>query len=887
MSDIQIPTFSNVSSGGFTPAVQEQNTNVALGASVLPAVIQTAAKVGTSMLATAREKAYVQGQVDYYAKNIQEHSWLTQDAYEQGLRVSDFSEGMLSYQSKVTELARSSAEAGDSLSAFTEKMSPLVQDMQQRVQNSGLIGEARDSATKSILGNVASAQAMYQKELEAQAQRNQDNIANQIGTSAVINSLQPNADANVVAWNLDNTFDSVYSLHADTDPKTALSTASKKSYGAVAEIVSRLQSNSMQDLNKLKMLSGYLNTANAQRWTPDEREAALNLIDKKYQEFRQFQNVYDQENIRTLETNLNAGNAGIDDIRNMQSSLHSRIATGELDPAKGNAMLDKLHELSLKADKDVGDDLLITQGTYADWLRSGKGTDELLNKKVAQLVDASGNTTIAGAVLMKDSTRTNIPGEYQKGATLITQGFSTFLNTPASSITQVQESQAQALRAYTQAWAASADNPSQRDALVAALPKQWQGAMRQVLRDPNVDVTDARQLKGALDTARDGIEMQAKAGFNAEFTPDAFKSVFLGSTGGLGATLTNQPSDALLQNYAKEANSVLFRNKEYLASKGHLIVDEESATQALLQEGLAVRTKSGPVFLNPEFKASTGIDNTEQLSAVFDEVRQEIADKSGGRVKPENVRVVVAGNVATFVDYDDDNVPLRSYVQTPQDLNQRWQKKLEMQAITAPENVLDTTQAGNVTMNITRHWGTSLGSNDLGVKVAKHLAWYEGWTSDWKNTRSAEDQANPNLRQVEVIGPGITKQDHPEWVAKLDAAKGSPEKLSQVVGEFAGEYYKAYPDVVARAGIPSTTSIDRRPDVTYIAIADAMWHGGLSGGNAYADLVKLASTGRDGVTEALGKLKDLAVYKQAGPKRQTYLEHGLSLAMIRPTKQGY
>lgn len=93
--------------------------------------------------------------------------------------------------------------------------------------------------------------------------------------------------------------------------------------------------------------------------------------------------------------------------------------------------------------------------------------------------------------------------------------------------------------------------------------------------------------------------------------------------------------------------------------------------------------------------------------------------------------------------------------------------------------------------------------------------------------------------------------------------------------------------MIARAGIPSTTSIDRRPDVTYIAIADAMWHGGLSGGNAYADLVKLASTGMEGTAEALGKLKDLAVYKQAGAKRQTYLERGLSLASISTSRQGY
>lgn len=114
-------------------------------------------------------------------------------------------------------------------------------------------------------------------------------------------------------------------------------------------------------------------------------------------------------------------------------------------------MLDSLHALSLKADSAVGDDLLISKGTYADWLRSGKGTEELLNKKVAQLVDASGSTTVAGAVLMHDSTRTNVPGEYQKGATLIAQGFSTFLDTQLATYQRFRVSELKPLRAYTQA----------------------------------------------------------------------------------------------------------------------------------------------------------------------------------------------------------------------------------------------------------------------------------------------------------------------------------------------------------------------------------------------------------------------------------------------------
>ena len=66
-----------------------------------------------------------------------------------------------------------------------------------------------------------------------------------------------------------------------------------------------------------------------------------------------------------------------------------------------------------------------------------------------------------------------------------------------------------------------------------------------------------------------------------------------------------------------------------------------------------------------------------------------------------------------------------------------------------------------------------------------------------------------------------------------------------------------------------------------------MWHGGLSGGNAYADLVKLASTGREGTAEALGKLKDLAVYKQAGAKRQSYLERGIMYSGVRMREKGY
>ena len=409
----------------------------------------------------------------------------------------------------------------------------------------------------------------------------------------------------------------------------------------------------------------------------------------------------------------------------------------------------------------------------------------------------------------------------------------------------------------------------------------------------DVDVTDMRQLKGALYKAREGIERASSESFqaidkglfgvkgftNQFFKPKSFKSSLFGDN--TSTDIGEQPSDALLVAYTREANAYLIRNKEYFAVEGYLIHDAESAMSAMLQEGLAVRTSSGPVFLDPEFKHSTGIENTEMLAKVFEQVKQEVADKSGGRTEPKNVRVVVTGNVATFIAYDDNNAPLPTqYTQTPDDLNRRYRAWIEEQAATAPENILDSVRVGGpsgVTLNVTKPWGNAFMSNDLGTKVAKHLARSEGWTPDWRNTRSAEGQADPNLKQVDVIGIGISKQDHPDWVERLDAAKGSPAKMSQVIGDFAGEYFKDFPAYVKEAGIPQTFEFGRRPDAVYIGLADAMWHGGATGAKQYAAAIKTASTDLE---QAKRDLMGTAVYKQSGPARRKFLERGLIAAWM-------
>ncbi len=161
MADIQIPTFSNVGGAGFAVANAQQNQDATSGKTVLPNVIQNAANALNKVVKFENDNAFLQGQADYYAKTISEQSWLTTDSYQQGRSLSEFSTGILDYQQQATTLARESVQAGEDLNTFTQKLAPVLKDMNDKVAALGLTGEAKDTALKTVLTSVASAQKLY------------------------------------------------------------------------------------------------------------------------------------------------------------------------------------------------------------------------------------------------------------------------------------------------------------------------------------------------------------------------------------------------------------------------------------------------------------------------------------------------------------------------------------------------------------------------------------------------------------------------------------------------------------------------------------------------------------------------------------------------------
>lgn len=166
---------------------------------------------------------------------------------------------------------------------------------------------------------------------------------------------------------------------------------------------------------------------------------------------------------------------------------------------------------------------------------------------------------------------------------------------------------------------------------------------------------------------------------------------------------------------------------------------------------------------------------------------------------------------------------------------------------------------------------------DLGTEFAAELEKDEGFLVDWINTRSPEDQKNPNLKQVEIIGLGFVKDGYPAWQPKFDAARGDAEKLSQVTADFAVWYYKDIPTKLDAYGF-SLQEMQTNPDLkpALFALGSFLWHQG-RGSNAYLEAMQLAKTD---LNKAYELVKSTSAYKQSGASRQRrYLEGIKAIAL--------
>lgn len=189
--------------------------------------------------------------------------------------------------------------------------------------------------------------------------------------------------------------------------------------------------------------------------------------------------------------------------------------------------------------------------------------------------------------------------------------------------------------------------------------------------------------------------------------------------------------------------------------------------------------------------------------------------------------------------------------------------------ITMSKDWFDQIKSLRKPMTVYGTWNKTI-FGDLGAEFATELEKDEGFLVDWINTRSPDNQKNPDLKQVDVIGLGFVKDGYPAWQPKFDAARGDAEKLSQVTADFAVWYYKDIPTKLDAYGF-SLQEMQTNPDLkpALFALGSFLWHQG-RGSNAYLEAMKVAKTD---LNKAYALVKSTSAYKQAGASRQRrYLE---------------
>lgn len=161
---------------------------------------------------------------------------------------------------------------------------------------------------------------------------------------------------------------------------------------------------------------------------------------------------------------------------------------------------------------------------------------------------------------------------------------------------------------------------------------------------------------------------------------------------------------------------------------------------------------------------------------------------------------------------------------------------------------------------------------DLGTEFAKELEKDEGFVIDWVNTRSPEDQKNPKLTQVEIIGLGVVKGGFKEWSDKFDAVRGNAEEIARLTADFAVFYYDNVATKLDAYGF-DLQQFKTKPELktALFSLGSYLWHGGKYS-NGYYEAMRMAKTDLNG---ALKYLQSTAPYKEAGNDRKRRYAEGL------------
>lgn len=885
---IQAQQLGNAQGFGFAPGVLRSTIDTQVASSsflenILPGVGELALKQQRKM----EQSAFIQGQSDKVAGLVTEQSWLTEDAYAQGQAFQTYTDELAAFPSSLQEDARVSAESGESVEAYTKRIQPKLKQISERMSSLGLEGKALEAAQEQLLGTMAGAQKEYQKAREQDVLRKVDRGNSAINATAV-SAIVATSDPSAIGHSLSAAFENTYQSNRMFFPKEANTTASKNTYGAIQVAVAGMNPADPDHVEKLRGIDAWLRSDAAAVLDPDIRAKALGLTNGRFKDVQEAQAVYDNQKVQGLDLTVKQGlPIDLDIFDSEIAQARQDMEVGRKTPQQAQQYINSIHAIQMRATKDLGKGAFLVSAQTADVLGNGHTLQEQ-TKATLTAVSQQYGTDYAGAAAagMNLGQRQRNMATVTASAQLATSQFIPAFTMSGKELEDANDGQqGAAFAGFVTMYREGGlnNNPGMQAALLEAIPKDDQAAVELYMRElPGDARVDLRAAVPAIQQVKQRIaDFQARGGTaGVRIESSVFESsLWGGSADTAGAELGNQPSDAVLSVVAGNANALYVKNSMVLATKGYTITDGVSATKAMVRENMVMRTKAGPVFINPDWVKAVGIEgvasNNQFLADTIARRRDMYVEAVGNRAKPEDVVVEVRGTTTVLRGYDSDGNPLPEQYIDAVAIRDDVDNTITTAAKGAPRKLLATAQAGRATFGITSDWGDTFGNNYLGSLIGQHLANVEGYTSrpTKTDTRYTED---------EVIGIGVNLTANPSWRKEFEAVR-SPEEMAQVTGRFVKEHFKDWGTVVNAAGLPPTDAVavggagggfipQTAYRAAYIGLADAYWHGGKGGGDSYAAILSKAKEDPAG---ALADLKGTVYYKQSGTSRRQYLEAGI------------
>lgn len=748
-----------------------QGTNVPVleqdNFSIMRDVVPKAVGIFTGVMNTANEAAFKEGQadraadaehmsgaVDQTAALVAARSWLTRDAYEQGVKLQDFTETQFDVQQRIAQQASDSAEAGDSVEMFSNKIKVHMSRLNDKIHNSGMQGVARAAAQDQLLGYITASQEKYQSNLEAVTKDNNAKAAakdNAAGVSTFAASSP--AGAPIVLQNI-WTMNSQRGLMLNRGEANL--EASKLQAAAIESILEKANPTNRADVEKINHISAWMDSEGN---TMDSAitEKIRGTIDKKMQQVRYMSDMNYGTAINRLQENFAATKQlDLDGINRTTAELTSAVLNEELTPKQAKAHFNTLSRLKVQANADAGKRPGWTVGMNPKQRAAvGVSDTEAATDAMAQIATNRpagevGNIAIhMGALTGNDKL-------IESGTKFMLKGFMPSINTySASELANMDNTDAEVqFKALQTVFRGSVGKPALQQKLIASMP---QGVERTALFNllASNDVDGIPDLAGRYQQEKDAVTLaQAEgASFKVKFTKDWAREQqsVLGQTFNKGSSqIGYEPSEENLEIATRRIQTHYDQHADYLRTRGWHITNQDMAALALRSEGLLISMPQGEVPITPTAKGMfsgsvNGQYSDAKVSAVLVSLGQRLALDLGPNAQNQSLYGMVTRGfysltnpLSSGIDVDqvqytvaDAGVTVQAYTNegTPIPGAKRFYPYGEVQAIA--QKPMETTEAGNLAAQVGGELGKDPATPFVFGDVQREMGVMEGIRNDY------------------------------------------------------------------------------------------------------------------------------------------------------------